>query len=89
MATVGVLEHISEDKAFLSADGTTHYMRGVKPGYFPSFKANVHPVPLTLWDPFGFTKGLTEEAKSKKLVTEVNNGRLAMLGAPRAADGSS
>jgi len=80
IATVGVLEHISEDKAFLSADGTSHYMRGGKPGYFPTFKANVHPCPRNLWDPFGFTKGLSEEAKSKKLVTEVNNGRLAMLG---------
>lgn len=77
---VGVLEHVSEDKNFLTADGTTHYMRGGKPGYFPTFKANVHPVPLNLFDPFGFTKGLSEEAKSKKLVAEVNNGRLAMLG---------
>jgi hypothetical protein len=77
---VGVLEHVSEDKSFLAADGTTHYMRGGKPGYFPSFKANVHPCPLNLFDPFGFTKKLSEEAKSKKLVAEVNNGRLAMLG---------
>jgi len=80
VAFVGVLEHISEDKNFLEADGTTHYMRGGKPGYFPSFKANVHPLPLNLFDPFGFTKKLTPEAKAKKLVAEVNNGRLAMLG---------
>merc|ERR1712083_1083988 len=54
-----------------------HYMRGGKPGYMPSFSANVHPVPLKLWDPFGFTKKLTEEQKSKKLVAEINNGFLA------------
>jgi len=76
---IGVLEHISEDKNFLEADGMKHYMRGGKPGYFPSFKANAHPVPLTLWDPFGFTKNLSEEQKAKKLVAETNNGRAAML----------
>ena len=32
---VGIMEHISEDKNFLAADGMTHYMRGGKPGYFP------------------------------------------------------
>merc|ERR1712087_980279 len=77
---IGVLEHVSEDKNFLAADGAKHYMRGGKPGYMPSFSANVHPVPLKLWDPFGFTKKLTEEQKSKKLVAEINNGRLAMIG---------
>jgi len=79
IAAVGVFEHISEDKNFLEADGMKHYMRGGKPGYFPTFKANVHPAPLNLWDPFGFTKKLTAEQKAKKLVTETNNGRLAML----------
>merc|ERR1719337_49784 len=80
IAFVGVLEHVSEDKNFLEADGMKHYMRGGKPGYMPSFSANVHPVPLKFWDPFGFTKKLSEEAKAKKLAAETNNGRLAMIG---------
>jgi len=80
IGAVGVFEHISEDSSFLAADGTTHYMRGGKPGYMPSFKANVHPSPLPLWDPFGFTKRLSEAEKAKKLNAEVNNGRLAMIG---------
>merc|ERR1719247_616533 len=80
IAAVGVFEHISEDKNFLAADGMKHYMRGGKPGYMPTFKANVHPCPLNLWDPFGFTKGLSAADKAKKLNAEVNNGRLAMIG---------
>ena len=80
IGAIGMLEHISEDKNFLEADGMKHYMRGGKPGYFPTFAANVHPVPLTLWDPFGLTKNLTPEQKAKKLNAEVNNGRLAMIG---------
>jgi len=80
IGAIGVFEHISEDKNFLAADGKVHYMRGGTPGYMPTFKANVHPLPLNLWDPFGFTKNLTKEQKAKKLNAEVNNGRLAMIG---------
>ena len=36
--------------------------------------ANVHPSPLTLWDPFGFTNKLTPEEKAKKLNAEVTHG---------------
>jgi len=39
------------------------HVRGGKPGFYPSFKMIPHPVPLNLFDPFGFTKKLTPEQK--------------------------
>ena len=39
-----------------------------------------HPVPLNLWDPFGFAGKMSPEKKEKGLLAEINNGRLAMLG---------
>merc|ERR1719224_377386 len=71
-----------------------HYMRGGKPGLFPSFKGSVagvladaegrpllpHPVPLNLYEPFNLNKNKSDEWKAKKLQIEINNGRLAMIG---------
>jgi len=78
---IGFLEMHGESSLALEADGQKHYVRGGKPGYYPSFKGRYpHPVPLDLWDPFGFTKNLSPERKEKALLAEVNNGRLAMIG---------
>merc|ERR1719238_2292832 len=85
LVVIGFLEMWSETSAVLKADGQEHYVRGGKPGYFPSLSrsdelAFPHPVPLDLFDPFGFTKKMSPERKEKALLAEINNGRLAMLG---------
>jgi len=81
LGVVGFLEMWSETSAALEMDGQKHYVRGGKPGYFPTLKGKFpHPVPLNLWDPFGFTSKMTPERKEKALLAEINNGRLAMIG---------
>jgi hypothetical protein len=77
---VGFFEIWSERSDILAKEGHAHYMKGGKPGFFPSLKENWHPVPFNLWDPFGYTDGLSDEKKSTKLLAEINNGRLAMIG---------
>jgi hypothetical protein len=78
--TVGFFEFWRENSYILSAEGEAHYMRGGKPGYFPTFAQLPHPVPFDLFDPFGFSKTASPEKKAKGLLAEVNNGRLAMIG---------
>merc|ERR1719223_2147075 len=78
--TIGFLEFWRENAYVLKADGEAHYMRGGKPGYFPTFDNLPHPVPFNLYDPLKLSKNATPEKKAKGLLTEVNNGRLAMIG---------
>ena len=78
--TIGFFEFWRENSYILSSDGEAHYMRGGKPGYVPTFSQLPHPVPFDLFDPFGFSANASAEKKKKGLLTEVNNGRLAMIG---------
>jgi len=79
---IGFLEVCSETSYILELSGEKHYMRGGKPGFFPSLKAVPwpHPIPLDFFDPFGLQKGMSPAKKSKALLAEINNGRLAMFG---------
>merc|ERR1719163_1775510 len=78
--TIAFFEFWRENSYVLEKDGQTHYMRGGKPGYMPTFDQLPHPVPFNLFDPFGLSKNATPEKKAKGLLAEVNNGRLAMIG---------
>merc|ERR1719321_62112 len=80
ISVIGFFEFWSETTQVLQKDGQEHYMKGGKPGYFPTFKEIPHPVPLNLFDPAGLTKKLSPEQKANQLNKELNNGRLAMLG---------
>merc|ERR1719296_341782 len=74
MLFVGFLEYWNEV-------ANKHYMKGGKVGDFPDFDSKVIPGgALNLYDPFGWHKNRSEEAKAAGLVKEINNGRLAMLG---------
>jgi len=78
---IAFLELIGENSYALEQSGEKHYMRGGKPGFYPSLKKVVpHPVPFDLFDPFGLSKNKTPEQKERGLLVEINNGRLAMLG---------
>jgi len=81
IALIGFLEFWSELGERVGNE--KHYMRGGMPGRFNSFKDSAvdlpHPVPLDLFDPFGFSKGKSAEAKARGRLAEINNGRLAQL----------
>merc|ERR1711924_190701 len=78
ICVVGFLEMWGETSIALEQDGQKHYVRGGKPGYYPKLTGGrfPHPLPLNLWDPFGFTAKMTPERKEKALLAVVNNGRL-------------
>jgi len=75
---IGALEVWDEYQFDVSEDKEPHYMRGGQPGKFANKKGSIFP--FNLYDPFGFNKGMSDEKRQKRLVTEVNNGRLAMIG---------
>ena len=80
-SAIAFLEFWSE----LSTDNHKHYMAGGKPGDYPDFtsgngKGIPHPVPFNFYDPFKFSKNMSQETKDKRLVAEINNGRLAQIG---------
>jgi len=68
----------------LSTPNNTHYMRGGKPGAYPEFTSGPdglpHPAPFSLYDPFKLAAKMPEEKRQKRLIVEINNGRLAMIG---------
>jgi len=78
--TIGFLEFWRENAYVLKEDGEAHYMRGGKPGYFPTFDQLPHPVPFNLFDPFKLSAKASPEKKAKGSLAEINNGRLAMIG---------
>lgn len=78
---VGFLEFYSELSERPGSDaGQVHYTKGGPIGKFPSFDAIPHPVPFNLYDPFGLSKNMSQEAKERRLRAEINNGRLAQIG---------
>ena len=77
---VGVMEAWRENRVVLANEGQKHYMKGGKPGYFPTFDLVPHPVPFPLFDPFGVMSKKTEAQKAQGRLVEINNGRLAQIG---------
>ena len=67
LAAIGIIEHQSEWKI------KPHYMApGGKPGDLKGLK--------NFWDPAGFTAKLSPEKRERQRLSEIKNGRLAMLG---------
>jgi len=81
ICAIGFLEWWSELRL---VEGEQHYMKGGKPGYVPDFDATPdllpHWIGFNLYDPFKWSKKMSEEQKAKGLLAEINNGRLAQIG---------
>jgi len=83
LIVVGFFEFWSEFAQNVEQQGTSHYMRGGKPGKFPTFEGvplRKFWLPADLFDPFGFTKKLSEKEKADRLNLDINTGRVAMIG---------
>lgn len=79
IAVVGFFELWDEIGGYGELD---HYMRGRQPGKYPTlqyFRDTVHWVP-DLYDPARLNRKMSEEKRQRRLLAEINNGRLAMLG---------
>jgi len=73
LVIVGMLESYGEILA-------PHYTKGGLPGYYPPIKGKRPELIFNLYDPFNFFEADSAEKKARGRLTEVNNGRLAMLG---------
>mmetsp|Transcript_7851 Transcript_7851/g.22018 ORF Transcript_7851/g.22018 Transcript_7851/m.22018 type:complete len:253 (+) Transcript_7851:37-795(+) len=78
LVIVGMLESYGEGAGF--PESYTHYTKGGLPGYYPPIKGKRPELIFNLYDPFNFFEGDSAEKKARGRLTEVNNGRLAMLG---------
>jgi len=81
ISVIGLLE-IWDEMGGYGDSSIPHYMRGRQPGKYPTFqefREGVHWVP-DLYDPFKLNKNMSEEKRERRLLVEINNGRLAMLG---------
>merc|ERR1711935_899442 len=82
IAALELWDEASGGAQYVDEQSMVHYTKGRQPGKYPSFalfRDNVHFV-LDLYDPFGLNKKMSAEKKEERLITEINNGRLAMIG---------
>jgi len=83
-----MLESYGEGAGYLTvagdaeaSTGYTHYTKGGKPGYYPPIKGkSFGQIKFNLYDPLGWFPAKTEEQLEKGRISEINNGRLAMIG---------
>lgn len=66
IAAIGIIEHQSEWKI------KPHYMAGGTPGSLKGLKS--------FWDPIGLTSKMDDTKLARQRLSEIKNGRLAMLG---------